>query len=200
MSIVRAGALALISIIISISYANAQGYVPMRDRVSEAPTPIRLPVSTAVPVSFFTGSWGQVSFNDESEIPKMRGVARQYCGSLAVSIGPRSPETFGMYVGTDLKEVQVFEQGGGLYIIPVEQLNDGTVRGARELRVLDNNAFTLRYLEAEAFRRYGPNLFVRCGSRDPVVQNTDATMKSKPKKRRMKKQDAQQTAAPEQKN
>ncbi|MES2906198.1 MAG: hypothetical protein V4691_04120, partial [Pseudomonadota bacterium] len=105
---------------------------------------------------------------------------------------------FAMYVTTDLKEVQIYEQNGGLYVIPVEQLSDGAVRGARELHVLDNNAFTLRYIEPEAHRRYGPNLFVRCGSRDPVVHKVDGAMPLKKKRRMPKKVDEKSNPVPAQ--
>jgi hypothetical protein len=139
-----------------------EGYVPRRYR-QEQPTPVRLPVSAAIPASFFAGRWGQVSFNTAEDLPKMSKVAREYC-NLPVNITLNSPETFMMYVATELKEVQVFEQSGSLYVIPIAQLSDGVIRGARELHIIDNNTFTLRYLEDEAHRHYGPNVFVRCGA------------------------------------
>jgi hypothetical protein len=142
---------------------DEQGYVPRSVRARQAPTPVRLPVSAVVPASYFAGRWGQVSFNNADDLPKMAKVARDYC-KLPTTITLSSPSTFRMYVATELKEAQVFEQNGSLYIIPTEQLSDGLIRGARELHVLDNNTFTLRYLEDEAHRRYGPNVFARCGA------------------------------------
>jgi hypothetical protein len=142
---------------------DGQGYVPRSWRERQAPTAVRLPVSAVVPASFFVGHWGQVSFNNENDLAKMTQVARTYC-NLPVTIALNTPTTFKMYVATELKEVQVFEQSGSLYIIPTEQLSDGIIRGARELRVIDNNTFTLRYLEDEAHRHYGPNVFTRCGA------------------------------------
>ncbi len=171
-------------------------YVPWRYRQQQqAPTPIRLPVSPAVAANFFVGRWGQVAFNNENDLPKMRGVAKGYCGSVATSITQRTPETFAMYVMTDLKEVQVYEQNGSLYIIPVEQVSDGVIRGARELHVLDDNAFTLRYLEDEAHRRYGPNVFVRCGTKSMGKLRGDETPQQPAKK---KKKAKKQKAAEEQ--
>jgi hypothetical protein len=142
---------------------DEQGYVPHSWRERQAPTAVRLPVSAAIPASFFAGRWGQVSFNNEGDLPKMAKVAHEYC-NLPVTITLNSPNTFMMYVTTELKEVQVFEQSGSLYIIPTAQLSDGIIRGARELHVIDNNTFTLRYLEDEAHRRYGPNVFARCSA------------------------------------
>lgn len=175
----------LLALAAMTSLAAAQNYVPRRYRQPETPQPMRYPVSQTVPVSYFTGSWGQVSFNTEDDIPKMRNVARQYCGGLAVRITPRSPETFQMYVTTNLREVQVYEQNGQTFIIPVDQVSDGAIRDARELKVLDQNAFTLRYLQEEANNRYGPNLFVRCGSRDIVqADNSKPARKAKSKRRK----------------
>lgn len=165
-----------------------QDYVPRRYREQDAPTPIRLPVSPTIPANYFVGKWGQVSFNTEDDIPKMRRIAREYCGPLAVTIGAVTPSTFSIYVMTDLKEAQVYEQNDSFYIIPVEQLSDGVIRNARELRVLDNNAFTLRYLEDEAHRRYGPNLFVRCGSKDPKEPGSEKAPPKRKKKARGKVQ------------
>jgi hypothetical protein len=146
-----------------------QGYVRRSWREREAPEPVRLPASPLVPASYFVGRWGQVSFNSTEDLPKMRKIAREYC-NLPVTISLKSPTTFGMYVTTESKEVEVYEQNGSLYVIPVEQLGDGLIRGARELHVLDESAFTLRYLEEEAHRRYGPNLFVRCGAEHALAK------------------------------
>ena len=163
--------------------SSAQDYIPYRDRQPQQPQPMRLEASPTIPASFFAGSWGQVSFNNESDIPKMRGIARQYCGPLAVPIRTNSPTTFMMYVTTELKEVQVYDQGGQQFIIPVAQQSDGVVREARALHVVDNNAFTLHYLDENAQSRYGDNLFVRCGSRDETAPSPKSK-KAKPAKRR----------------
>lgn len=152
-----------------------QGYVPRRFR-QEQSTPVRLPASAAIPASFFAGRWGQVSFNTADDLPKMTKVAREYC-NLPVTITQNSPSTFMMYVTTELKEVQVFEQSGSLYVIPTTQMSDGLIRGARELRVIDNNTFTLRYLEDEAHRRYGPNVFARCSGNKPGSKAADKEKK-----------------------
>ncbi len=171
----------------AVTASNAQDYVPYRDRQPQQSQPMRLDVSPVVPASFFAGSWGQVSFNNDGDIPKMRGIARQYCGSLAVPIRTASPTSFMMYVTTELKEVQVYEQGGQQFIVPVAQLSDGVVREARALHVVDNNAFTLHYLDENAHSRYGDNLFVRCGSHDDVMASSPRAKKTKPAKRRSRR-------------
>lgn len=165
---------------------SAQDYVPRRYR-DEAPQPVRLPVSQTVPASYFSGSWGQVSFNTQADIPKMRAIARQYCGPLAVPIRLATPTTFMMYVTTALKEVQVYDQNGQSYIIPVEQMDDGIIRDARELKILDQNAFTLHYLQEEAHQRYGNNIFVRCGSREAQEKTEEPRKKPRLMKNKGKK-------------
>ncbi len=109
---------------------------------------------------FFIGSWGVVAFNDESDMMKMAGVARGYCGQ-PFYIRRKSADTFIMYVEKSLTEVKVHMDKGHLYIVPVEAVNN-VYAGARELHIINDRTFTLEYLESDLNALYGRNVFVRC--------------------------------------
>ncbi len=91
-------------------------------------------------------------------------MARGYCGGLATPITRKSDTTFMMYVTDQLKEVEIMEQDGKYFIVPA-QAEEGILKGARELEVKGPNVFTLKYIENQHHSRYGPNVFVRCGSK-----------------------------------
>lgn len=114
-------------------------------------------------VDYFVGNWGTVSFNDENDVKKMIAIARGYC-NLPYKIVKKSDKTFMMYVAENLKEVEILQQDGKTYIIPVTPEGQ-TVYGARELTVRDANTFSLKYVEKANHARYGQNVFVRCGGR-----------------------------------
>ena len=109
---------------------------------------------------FFIGSWGVVAFNNDSDLMKMAGVARGYCGQ-PYHIRKKSADTFMMYVEDKLKEVELHAEKGATYIVPVETPND-VYEGAREVRIVNDRTFTLEYLEPSLNARYGRNVFVRC--------------------------------------
>jgi len=112
-------------------------------------------------VDYFIGAWSKVSFNDESDRARMAQVARGYC-NIPYRITRSSPDTFRMFVAETERDVRLMEQGGQLYIVPATA-DGGVLRGARVLRVIDQNQFTLRYVENATHQRYGANVFVRCG-------------------------------------
>lgn len=110
---------------------------------------------------FFIGSWGVVAFNDDSDLMKMAGVARGYCGQ-PYHIRRKSPDSFTMFVEKKLTEVMLHADKGQFYIVPVEATNN-VYEGARELRIINDRTFTLEYLESDLNALYGRNVFVRCG-------------------------------------
>lgn len=112
-------------------------------------------------VDYFVGSWANVTYNDNNDLPRMITVARGYC-NLPYRIERRSADTFAMYVAENLREVRLMQQQGRVYIVPTEAENN-VLRGARELTIRDQNTFMLRYLENATHSRYGLNVFVRCG-------------------------------------
>jgi hypothetical protein len=110
------------------------------------------------------GRWGIAAYWNAKDAQKARGWARAACGS-PYTIGRTADGNLSMHIADDPKphELELVAGGGRTVLEPVGDVPGGTARHSRELSGFDGSSFELRWLDPGVARRYGVNVYVRCG-------------------------------------
>ena len=107
------------------------------------------------------GKWGIASFHTEKDRKRTEAEARAQC-SLPYTITKGPTDGVMMHVADDPKLYELKLKGGGgkTYVgfeAPAGHSQD------REILAVTDAMITLRFVDAEAHRRYGTFIYVRCG-------------------------------------
>jgi len=154
----RPAGLLLAASILAVGGCGTTGQSP------EAPPPAPTVQPSRFSASEFVGRWGFTSYHNEADRERTIKAASGQCGQpYVISAGPNGGVMMHLADQKEAVELQTKGAGGRDFIgLPNEPGGSPT---DREIVSFDGRVLINRFVDADAAKRYGNMVFVRCGPR-----------------------------------